>query len=143
MVTTMPLTSGDGASISATASVPLPELDAPQPASAIAIAPATSSGRKKRAVIELSQKDLARTAGPFRAAGPRAVALPAALQSRISGPAHRAPTRFSKGFVCAAVAGRRPSALTCAESGTGLAVYRLVQWLSRIGRPGPGDREHP
>jgi hypothetical protein len=46
MVTTMPLTSGDGASASATASVPLPELDAPQPARAIP--QAASSERRTR-----------------------------------------------------------------------------------------------
>ena len=49
IVTTMPLTSGEGASTRATASVPLPELDAPH--AARAIAPAASSGRRRRADI--------------------------------------------------------------------------------------------
>src|SRR5262249_45931806 len=75
--------------------------------------------------------------GRFRAAGPRAVALPAALQSGISGMGRAAPARFLDGKVWAEVAWRRPSAPTRAESGTGLAVYRLVQWLSRTGRPEP------
>src|SRR5262249_26469119 len=79
--------------------------------------------------------------GRFRAPRPRAAALPAALQSRISRLAHSAPTRFSRRKECAAVPYQRAPAGSRPESGTGLAVYRLVHWLPRIGGLGQGDRK--